>query len=1106
MIKHFIYSLTAMLLCCALASCVSELELATVNNGRAEHATVSVDISVSDMPLRMRGEDLDASEWNTIKDIYVAIYNVETGERVGYKLVSQFSNDLHTENGGKHTVQLEDIKFYETATYYIVGVANSQKAYGIYVNDGNSPTLENKEDGITFEANKEYRLSRLLECADTWEKYQRISSSVDPLYVDAAQFKENVVMAGSYSSGDSHAPAGLPQAVSIKKPTDNSIVATIEGGDGLIHLKRLVSHFDVNLIAGDGVTLTPTSWQVFNVPAVAFLQEREKIDFVDEIIDAATYYKKTPNAADIIEHMRQENTGTMYAKSLEGRFGNPDDESKYSFDFFQYENKHTGLSTECRNYNDREKEHKLNDADNSGVYQSLCPSPDATYNNQAGYFVIKTGIDYFENEKHYFGTAEYTIHLGYINENLLDFNCERNTRYTYNITVKGVDNIIVEAKKEGEEPQPGAEGDILTTEETTPIVNLDAHYGVFNVTFKKEDMTPTATLHWRMTCPYGNDVVTLEGKISKDNSNRNTKYDNSQFYNWVQFVPTKLGEVQSYPKDGKEGKANNNGMLYINDLTWEGNEDKTYTVFVDENVYEYEYDRDAAETGYTGKKFKSHYEYHRTWANYVNKANRRLTIWFTDEQHKEPEPNVYISSDKESIYTEFPSLVLSQKSIQTYYDTLDPTDTALGIEHYDEYSRDGTLDNNRYYTTKQVSSNGNMANDERGDARTWMYNTYNKDNKGWSDYLRNALVNSSSPEEENSDYLYDDKEPHYYLNSCLARNRDLNGNGKIDPEEIRWYMPQRSTFVRMFTGNIMLTSPIYDYVKNTEVLNNDGGTQAKYRYAMACGLQFYAYQAFSIGPINSAGTAPWQVRCIRDLGVSMEQTTNDKTNPYNYELEDDDLGIKDANGVEKAYSIDRENNIIDLSNYDRQALRVALDELKINRVSERSSQPALRFQYASDFCGESNMDENFKNDPDFIKNEDNPYFYLKIQKHNNSRNDYFQYYDGPANTWNESFWKVSVNHNSICKYYIEKNSDIDSKSDRGWRVPNICEAAILYDAGIISKDDIQWNTDGHLSSTIWGEGVDWVSKVMPKNPGEHYVTVNGESLRSTLVRCVRDID
>ena len=77
-------------------------------------------------------------------------------------------------------------------------------------------------------------------------------------------------------------------------------------------------------------------------------------------------------------------------------------------------------------------------------------------------------------------TAEvtYIVHLGYIGNDPTDFNCYRNSKYTYNITAESVNKILVEAFN-GDEKQPGAEGTV--TDVTDKIENLDAHTGVFNI-------------------------------------------------------------------------------------------------------------------------------------------------------------------------------------------------------------------------------------------------------------------------------------------------------------------------------------------------------------------------------------------------------------------------------------------------------------------------------------------------------------------------------------------------------------------------------------------------------------------------------------------------
>lgn len=85
------------------------------------------------------------------------------------------------------------------------------------------------------------------------------------------------------------------------------------------------------------------------------------------------------------------------------------------------------------------------------------------------------GSDGSNPEEEVQGAVAYTIHLGDFSTtgSVDNFTVRRNTKYKYNITVNGVNSIIVEAKT-GNEKQPGAEGDIMKT--TNNVYYLDAHF------------------------------------------------------------------------------------------------------------------------------------------------------------------------------------------------------------------------------------------------------------------------------------------------------------------------------------------------------------------------------------------------------------------------------------------------------------------------------------------------------------------------------------------------------------------------------------------------------------------------------------------------------
>ena len=75
--------------------------------------------------------------------------------------------------------------------------------------------------------------------------------------------------------------------------------------------------------------------------------------------------------------------------------------------------------------------------------------------------------------------VSYTIHLGDWSGGAYDdFSVKRNFIYTYTMSVRGVDNIVVEATSEedSDEFQNGAEGDVIELTEGSEVFYLDSHY------------------------------------------------------------------------------------------------------------------------------------------------------------------------------------------------------------------------------------------------------------------------------------------------------------------------------------------------------------------------------------------------------------------------------------------------------------------------------------------------------------------------------------------------------------------------------------------------------------------------------------------------------
>ena len=93
-----------------------------------------------------------------------------------------------------------------------------------------------------------------------------------------------------------------------------------------------------------------------------------------------------------------------------------------------------------------------------------------------------------------------------------------------------------------------------------------------------------------------------------------------------------------------------------------------------------------------------------------------------------------------------------------------------------------------YSDTDGRSNTLTMLNVGDGGARNWAY---------YIDEAENGHRTSISGRRTLDNAYKDDKAA---FAACLSRNRDLNGNGTIDIDEIRWYMPSINEYIRIGMG------------------------------------------------------------------------------------------------------------------------------------------------------------------------------------------------------------------------------------------------------------------------------------------------------------------
>lgn len=842
------------------AACADDLRVP----GQEEGVPVSlkVNISLPDMSAMSRSDMIDGLDYR-VESLWVGVYNVASGKRTGYATPTP-ANNITQHNPQK--IELDA----ETGSSYIVAVANYQ---GRQVIDSEGNTV----DFATALAN-----------ADTWEKFVGISTMFDADGNINPDVPVNaVLMSGHYLSSHANGDYASIEPVSIP---DTGIL------NGAIHLRRLISQvkFNVTYNTANISDFEIVNWTVHNLPNQSWVAET---------------YRGTPNVGDIRTVGTAASYQNTHPTNISSVVNGADGTKSWQFDWWQLENKRTGLD-HVTTYNDREAEFK-NDADktNTGLYKSLVPTAASTDdpNNNATFVEINVRMSMKVDQDGKtlpdgnvrIVDGVYTVHLGYCEGNdpdkSRDFNCRRNTKYTYNVTVNNVKDIYVEAhsdKQQEIENAPGAEG--MISDVTGKFVELDAHYGVYNIYLSSTELE---TFEYMIRCYDGNGAeVDID---SKEPSTVPAAGDSRRKYlEWVEIRPTTSATLLSEykPRTG----ANNDGKTYTLDEFKAGITTGTvtegyYTVFFNEYVYE---------TATDGNEDNS-----TAWKEYVNKPDRQ--VWIRVQEAKSP--------DGES--THFTSkYAFSQKSIQTYYDVNSDATAAIGVEHVNEslglnlrsiWQYGTSADNGRYNTAAYIANGNN----------SWTQNNWREATYLWENYvvqttpqtvneintqgIRQEAYGLNNPlplpaliglqNQSKHDYDPDQSTSAKFIeaaNACMNRNRDLNGNGRIDINEIRWYIPTSNVYIRMILGRRSLSTPIMDYENRDQLIytntsldapvhgkaqlnglitslllygNNNGNNGSNILWAME-GTSTSRWGEYNYGA--------WNVRCIRNLSTDLSGLTS----------------------------------------------------------------------------------------------------------------------------------------------------------------------------------------------------------------------------------------
>lgn len=966
--------------------------------------------------------------------------------------------------------------------FYDADRANS-KPVVVKVNDLGAPTLENTTTNWLYTINlDEEQLDGVY--SGTWYMYP-IANYDKYTVVDLnnlagktlAEFKEYTITA----SGRNITSTSV--MMSGRYGTDDNTTITLKPGentfDNVFHLKRIVSKSIFKFKNGSGVTFTPQKYSIYNYSTSSTLLERNALD---EYAGAGSFmeFKDLP-----INEKDAENLPTFF--------------------FYMPENVQKAANKEGSwAYTDREKRV----ADD---YNTFANAPaNATYVVVEGTY---SGPGKTGDEGTVTGTVKYTIHLGNFDTredkggSFDNFSVKRNTKYTYTVTVNGVNSIIVEATT-NVEGQPGAEGYIIKPSPHV-VVNLDSHYENVLLSFSKTNIEK---------CIVSGTVPAGEGKMTSFTVKEGSTDSHREDIAWVKFGrPASQTTFANYPGDA--------GLVNIYKLIDEIKvNDDTHCIISGDNVYTQAY---VDEYFYNDKPYK----------DFVNTEDRILSFTIG---------NANISQDGQSTYVEGNGFTLKQKSIKTFYN--DNAGNPFGLENVEE-TPDNTFNESDVYQDLGTNAQNGLTN-----TRAIVQAAPSQNWTAFVNITNNGFTGSTAPTA--SEIMTTTGANPLY--QCLSRNRDLNGNGTIDQDEIKWYVPTYRQYIYLWCG-MKSIPPDITFEHENYVTSMKGG----YRI-------WWAYEGTAVG---SAEGGAAKVRCVRNLtdgtdDVSAISSTNDNYTVTITGLKDEALRTNTQEGeypehihsdpsstlprtftiakndltadvdVTIAASTNYTTNAGQLSNlvdgnedtywqskdnqsfgkYVQLTFSAPVKVTSVRVLSKQSTQSPQNqtLQISSDGTTWTDIGTVNTTDVTVTTNLDMSVKYVRLYQ----KSWYFsQLYLNEINvnyttTKNTFTYDEIVSGNSCERYYTEKTD----KSDLGkWRIPNEKE---LYFIQLYRGEEITPNlSNGGSTGSFYaaktkfdrnkyGTDTHMIYYIMKDNTSGHPIITTGHGQKDSefRIRCVRDAD
>ena len=649
-----------------------------------------------------------------------------------------------------------------------------------------------------------------------------------------------------------------------------------------IHLRRITAKIIFNLTAESGISFQPKTYSVYNCAKKCTLFERSgwtgaKGSFPGSLGSVAT--------AD-----------SDFSDKL-----NVDMSGETGMSFYLLENVQNAKNT-AATQKDREKHVSASDqsflnAPENGTYVVIKGIYNGPISALASDEISSTQVS---------GEVSYTIHLGDFSTAYLkdpsteaggydNYSIRRNTKYIYNVNITGVKSIYTEASVSSDDYgkyDSGAEGTLINLSAGTTNITVDSHFETIMV--KMPSGTSAEEYSLKLDTPKGEFIYTKNSNTSAAD------------VSWIKFI--KPGSSTSLPSYDPKKSTYIFGLLA--DMKENGANGGDYYI-ADGEYY------------YTAAFLDEYYYSDLKLAQFVNAPEREMTLATT----------IAVSPDGKSSYAVTPIFSIRQQSIKSMYNlALEDSDSSFnpfGIEILEEFSA-VTWNGTKYVDDSYIDSSSET------NGRSNFFEILS-DDRQWSTYVNSVHFGHF----DNSTLLHSDAMINNYARSqCLSRNRDENGDGIIDDDEIKWYLPALQQTLTIWYGYPSLGNDAKLFIDYQGYFTSTLKKQQRVWYIDE-GVSFGMYSGagnwlFGYGGSSTNATGLLGVRCARTLKNSSE-------------------------GPTATTEIDPKTKVISLKTLGKESVRTSTvtGEYSSHIRNEEPDKLPVAFQVADDYVRDANGNTEF---------------------------------------------------------------------------------------------------------------------------------------------------